>query len=134
MNNPNPLIPQGSLLEQKAKGKPHLRVAYVIVAVHLVFLGGLLIQGCGKEHQTDVSANSQSNDTTLPPLVQGNLYPTNAAAPNTTQSDLTVAVPASPTPAPTLPPPEAAPAMAPREYVVIHGDSFTTIGKKFNVL
>ena len=35
MNTPNPLIPQGSLLEQKAKGKPHLRVAYFIVAAHM---------------------------------------------------------------------------------------------------
>src|SRR5882762_9898637 len=104
MNTPNPLIPQGSLLEQKAKGKPHLRVAYIIVAVHLVFLGGLLIQGCGKEHQTDVSANSQTNDTTLPSLPQGNLYPTNAAASNATQSDLTATAPASPTlPTPSAP-------------------------------
>jgi LysM repeat protein len=137
MNNPNPLIPQGSLLEQKAKGKPHLRVAYIIVAVHLVFLGGLLIQGCGKEHQADLGANSQTNDTTLPPLPQGNLYPTNVAmASNTTQSDLTATAPSASTPAPTLPPPsalEAVPAVVPREYVVVHGDNFTTIGKKFNV-
>src|SRR5947207_2487783 len=35
MNNPNPLIPQGSLLEQKAQSRPHLRIAIAIVAVHL---------------------------------------------------------------------------------------------------
>ena len=68
MNNPNPLIPQGSLLEQKAKGKPHLRVAYIIVAVHLVFLGGLLIQGCKKDDQSGARANQTTNDSALPPL------------------------------------------------------------------
>src|SRR5207253_1651755 len=58
MNTPNPLIPKGSLLEQKAKGKPHLRVACIIVAIHMVFLGGLLIQGCKKE---DLSAIAKAN-------------------------------------------------------------------------
>jgi len=37
------------MLEQQAKGKPHLRIAIFIVAIHVVFLGGLLIQGCKKE-------------------------------------------------------------------------------------
>jgi len=51
MNNPNPLIPKGSLMEQQAKGSPHLRVALVIVVVHLIFLGGLLMQGCKPEDE-----------------------------------------------------------------------------------
>src|ERR1043165_2832348 len=80
MNNQNPLIPQGSLLEQKAKTKPHLRVAYVIVAVHLVFLGGLLIQGCKKEDPTGNRAGLSTNETSLPPLGQAEL-PSNSIAP-----------------------------------------------------
>ena len=138
MNNSNPLIPQGSLLEQKAKAKPHLRVAYIIVAVHLVFLGGLLIQGCKKEDQTGTRAGLQTNDSALPPLDQSNLYPTNAAAAQTNpqQQDLAATPPTtgatlqSPALAPTVD--LAAPA-APRDYVVIRGDTFSSIGKKFNL-
>src|SRR6059036_2012787 len=120
MNNPNPLIPQGSLLEQKAKAKPHLRVAYIIVAVHLVFLGGLLIQGCKKEDPSSTRAGLQTNDSALPPLDQSNLYPTNAAASQTNpqQPDLAAVPPASSatlqSPAPTSPVDLAAPA-APRD-------------------
>src|SRR5580765_4701178 len=73
MNNPNPLIPQGSLLEQKAGSRPHLRIALAIVAVHLVFLGGLLIQGCGKEDQA-------ASESPLPPLTDSNLYSTSLVA------------------------------------------------------
>src|SRR5216110_1240048 len=79
MNNPNPLIPQGSLLEQKAGSRPHLRIAIAIVAVHLVFLGGLLIQGCGKE---DLAAktNQAASETPLPPFTDTNLYSTSLVA------------------------------------------------------
>ena len=79
MNNPNPLIPQGSLLEQKARSRPHLRIAIAIVAVHLVFLGGLLIQGCGKE-EPNAKANQAANETPLPPLTDSNLYSTSLVA------------------------------------------------------
>src|ERR1041384_1053765 len=79
MNNPNPLIPQGSLLEQKAGSRPHLRIAIAIVAVHLVFLGGLLIQGCGKEDPAAKTTQAAS-DTPLPPLTDSNLYSTGLVA------------------------------------------------------
>src|SRR5439155_424277 len=64
MNTPSPLIPKGSLLEQTAKGKPHLRVACIIVAIHMVFLGGLLIQGCKKE-DLNAKANPGVDSTRL---------------------------------------------------------------------
>src|SRR5213596_3628705 len=78
MNNPNPLIPQGSLLEQKARSRPHLRIAIAIVAVHLVFLGGLLIQGCGKE-DAGARASQATNESPLPPI-DSNLYSTSQVA------------------------------------------------------
>ena len=70
MNNPNPLIPQGSLLEQQAKSKPHLRIALFIVAVHVVFLGLLLMQGCKRETDDPNLADSSTNDflASPPPL------------------------------------------------------------------
>jgi LysM repeat protein len=132
MNNANPLIPQGSLLEQKTKSKPHLRIAIFIVAVHVVFLGGLLIQGCKPEGQTPSLTQTPTNETGLPPL--DTLYGTNAPAPTGGLADLgTVAPIISPnvTPAPYVTPP--APAPTAQEHIVARGDSFYSIGKKFGV-
>jgi len=135
MNNPNPLIPQGSLLEQKTRSRPHLRIAIAIVAVHLVFLGGLLIQGCGKEN-SGAKASLSTNETLLPPLTDSNIY--NAAPSVEPARDLThsnaPSVANLQTPHTGQTPIIDQPAPAPtREYVVIRGDNFTTIGKKFGV-
>src|SRR5262245_8583810 len=94
MTTPNPLIPQGSLLEQKAKGKPHLRIAYIIVGVHLLFLGGLLIQGCSREDppdgQVSTSGGISTNDSGLPPLDGGSLYNTNTTVPDSSSLVTTI--------------------------------------------
>ena len=135
MNNPNPLIPQGSLLEQKAGSRPHLRIAIAIVAVHLVFLGGLLIQGCGKE-DTNTKASQAANESPLPPLTDSNLYSTSLVAQPTREPahTSTTIVTSLPTPPPgQLPSLDQPVPGATREYVVIRGDNFTTIGKKFGV-
>ena len=135
MNNPNPLIPQGSLLEQKAGSRPHLRIAIAIVAVHLVFLGGLLIQGCGKE-DTNTKASQAANESPLPPLTDSNLYSTSLVAQPTREPahTSTTVVTGLPTSSPgQLPSVEPALPATTREYVVIRGDNFTTIGKKFGV-
>ena len=137
MNNPNPLIPQGSLLEQKAKSRPHLRIAIAIVAVHLVFLGGLLIQGCGKENTGANAKTSQStNESLFPPLTDTNLY--NTSLPPEPARDLAHSNPAAQVNLPTpstgqLPAFDQTLSVPTREYVVIRGDNFTTIGKKFGV-
>jgi LysM repeat protein len=69
--NPNPLIPQGSVLEQQSKGRSRIRVAlFVVVALHVVFLGPLLIQGCKPESG---SGGAATNASFLPPLDQSNL-------------------------------------------------------------
>lgn len=133
MNNPNPLIPQSSLLQQRAKGKPHLRVAIFIVAVHLVFLGGLLIQGCKKEDDAGPGTQvATSNDlSVLPPLDRDSPYTTNLGVLSTNPSQTVLppaTYPLSLPPALDTPPPAAN-----REYVVIKGDSFYSIGKKFGV-
>ncbi|MFM1943660.1 MAG: hypothetical protein RI897_2642 [Verrucomicrobiota bacterium] len=69
MSDSNPLIPQGSLLEEQAKSRPHLRIALCIVAVHLVFLGGLLMQGCKRENADDTT------QLVLPPRPAETNYP-----------------------------------------------------------
>ncbi len=137
MSNQNPLVPQGSLLEQKAKGKPHLRVAYVIVALHLLFLGGLLIQGCKREDQTEASTHlAATNESTLPPLDSGSLYSTTppASSSNAPAADLAQRGASTATNLAGQVSTAAQPAeSAAREYVVLKGDSFYSIGKKFGV-
>ena len=138
MNNPNPLIPQGSLLEQKAGSRSHLRIAIAIVAVHLVFLGGLLIQGCGKEDAgaKTSQANQAASETPLPPLADTNPYSTSLVAQPVHEQPHTSApvVTGLPTlPSGPLPGSDLAVPGTTRDYVVIKGDNFTTIGKKFSV-
>ncbi len=130
MNNANPLIPQGSLLEQKAKSRPHLRIAIFIVAVHVVFLGGLLIQGCKREDETKGPTTKTTNETGLPPLET--LYGTNPP-PSPTNGVAEIVAPILPTNA--VPEPVVTPLPTPttQEYIVARGDSFYSIGKKLGV-
>ena len=61
MNTPNPLIPQGSL-SQGSRGASNLRIAVVtIAAIHVVFFGGLLLQGCKRDPKTEASNNTATN-------------------------------------------------------------------------
>lgn len=61
MNTPNPLIPQGTF-NQSARGASNLRVAVVtIAAIHVVFFGGLLLQGCKRDPKTDAANNTATN-------------------------------------------------------------------------
>lgn len=84
MNTPNPLVPQGSLLEEKAKAKTSLPVAFFIfLALHAVVLGGILMVGCKKEEQNPTAKSTLpplTND--LPPLETNALYTPPPAATN----------------------------------------------------
>jgi len=154
MNNPNPLVPQGSLLEQKGKGKPHLRIAIFIVAIHVVFLGGLLMQGCKRDTPPAVTSLAPTNDLSLPPLdtnLIGIATPPSSTAPSANPA------PAGPGGSPTgligLPPlepvpstPEPAPAVTPSPavqnepaaggttaYIIRKGDTLAVIAKKHKI-
>jgi len=70
MNNPSPLIPQGSNLEQKNKGRARVRIAvFVIISVHVVGLMALLMSGCRKpaEPVETPDTNMPAFDTNPPP-------------------------------------------------------------------
>ena len=81
---PNPLIPQGSL---QSAGTSNVRIAVAtIVAIHVVFFGGLLLQGCKRD--TPVSSAETTNEPTntattssltYPPIDSQNLYYSNTA-------------------------------------------------------
>lgn len=156
MNNPNPLIPQGSLLEQQAKGKPHLRIALFIVAVHVVFLGLLLMQGCKRDSDSLELADAETNDFGFTSPNRQTIFSTNmlpeleippAQDPDTGATGFTqsyvepdpvppvaeVQQPAPSSAGPATPEPAPAPAVVTRQHEVVAGDTFFTLAKKYNV-
>jgi LysM repeat protein len=118
MNNPSPLVPQSSFLEQKNLGRTRVRIAvFFVLSIHVIGLMALLVQGCHKpaEPMSDMNTNTPPPfDTNLAPSVESNTAMPSVMAPPPT------------TPAP-LPPPTGT------EYTVAKGDSFSTIAKKFGV-
>lgn len=121
MNTPNPLVPQGSL-EAKSKGKSHIRIAVItILAIHVVLLGALLIQGCKREEPAPTPA------PTFQPSTNVVTEPTNSIPAPTNPVPVTnlIAPPATNTVVP--------PAAAATEHAVVKGDSFYTLGIKYGV-
>ena len=144
MNTPNPLIPQGTFLEHK--GRSHIRIAVItILAVHVVLLGSLLMAGC--KRTTDQAAAEQTNEggayppppvTALPP--PPDTQPPAAATGNVAAAPPTQLTPVQTNPLPqepvVLPPPVPQPVtttFSQGEHVVIKGESFYTIAKKYGV-
>ena len=126
MNNSNPLVPQGSMLEQKSKGHARTRLAVFfvcILAVHVIGLMALLMAGCKREQP----ASPPPETNVVPPTFE----PTNLA---TVETNALIAPPVAPPPAAaptaTLPP---TPTPSTTEYVVAKGDSFYSIGKKLGL-
>lgn len=115
MNSPSPLVPQGSLLEQKNTGRSRVKLAvFCVLAIHVFGLMALLMQGCKREQ-------TASLDTNLPPVLDTNLPPMDAVLPPAVTSappDLVQQLP--PTPPPIT-----------QEYAIQRGDSFSTIAGKF---
>ena len=156
MSTPNPLIPQGTFQAQAAKGASNVRLAVAtIVAIHVVFFGGLLLQGCKRDAQlaqnTDAPTNAElSTNLTLPPLESSSLYyDSSSNLPPETGTPL--AMPAGPgtigltTPAPTpdsvWQPTNSSSTLgsstltegtsgATKPYTVVRGDSFSRIASR----
>src|SRR5579872_427998 len=128
MNNSNPLIPQGSLLEQKNKRRARVKVAvFSILAFHVVLISPLLIQGCKREQpaaQQDASAPS-TNDVAMDTNAVTQLPPVPQPGTNTVQVPPIAEQANAPAP--------AAAAASATEYVVTKGDSFYSISKKLGV-
>jgi LysM repeat protein len=150
MSTPNPLIPQGTFQAQASKGASNVRIAVAtIVAIHVVFFGGLLLQGCKRDVQ--VAANPEtnqapsnlslppmetyySNAASLPPDSSSSLY---TSAPSATV-EATSAIPSSATGsfrdtlAPSTLTPQTTyvpepPSESMKEYTIVRGDSFSKI-------
>ena len=132
MNNPNPFVPQGSLLEQQSQRRFRLKFAVgCVLTVSVAGLVVMLIQGCKREKPVDdlnpptladASTNAAPVDTNTPAL-----EPTNVTA--------VLPPPTNPPAAVTPPPvePVAPAAAAGSEYTVAKGDSLAKIAKKNGV-
>ena len=122
MNNQSPLIPQGSLSEQKNKGRTRVRIAvFVVLAIHGVGLMVLLMQGCQKPPEMPPPSAEPTNAP--PPFVE----PTNPPPAATNVVVPPVQPPLAETSAPPVVPTGAA------EYVIVKGDILEKIAKKFHV-
>lgn len=136
MNNSNPFVPQGSLLEQKNKKRARVKVAvFTIFALNILVISPLLIQGCSKKDSDTTSTTGDTSTTTAAtPTAPADTGP--APLPpvgsNTTAvTSNTVPPPVVAPPPPVTPPPPPAPTT--QEYTAIKGDTFYSIAKKFNV-
>jgi len=59
MNNPNPFVPKGSILELQSKRRSRLKLAvFCVIAVGVAGFSAMLIQGCKREQPADTTDNS----------------------------------------------------------------------------
>lgn len=133
MNNPNPFVPQGSLLEQQSKRRSRLKLGvFCVLAVGITGLAAMLIQGCKREEQ-----NPPETDNNPPPMQTNDVTATDTNLPtNETPNTPTEAAtpPGAPQPPPNVAPPAPpvvpAPAPTENEYVVVKGDYLQKIAKE----
>lgn len=83
MNTPSPLVPQGALSKNAAKGGSNVRIVFAsIVAVHVLVFGLVLMQGCGRSKKLADSSLTETNS--LPAFgttdTNSGYYGTNALA------------------------------------------------------
>jgi LysM repeat protein len=120
MNNPTPLVPQGTI-DPKHKSRARFKIGvFFVLAVHGAGLLALLLQGCHREDPSalanqDTNAAPAFETTTMPSVNDPGVAPSTNVAP------------AQPDPvAPSQPLPVT-------EYTVVSGDKMSLIAKKFNV-
>jgi LysM repeat protein len=133
MNNPNPFVPKGSLLEQQSQRRSRLKIAvFCVLAVSVTGLVAMLIQGCKREAPvTDQTPAVDTNPPAIdmssnpPPAMDTNVPPPPAAPSN--------AVVTPPPPSPSVLPPVEPAAAAAGTYEVVAGDTLAKIAKKNGV-
>src|ERR1039458_4884695 len=122
MNTQNSLIPQGSALEQKTKGRARVKVAvFFVLAIHGIgLMAFLLMQGCGQSKEA--AAPTEPAVTTTPQL----MVETNTPPVTTSTPPVVVTAPVMPIETP-VPPVIPAGATA---YASVQGDTFGTLHRK----
>jgi LysM repeat protein len=124
MNNQNPLIPQGSALEQRNKGRARVQIAvFFVLIIHGIGLMALLMQGCGQSKEP--ATTTETEPSNAPPA-----FVEPASPPVTTGTPPVVAT------APAVEEPPAPPPTVPAgatEYTIVKGDYLEKIAKSFHV-
>ncbi len=147
MNNPAPLPPLGPLAKP-AKAKFNVRIAVItVLALHAVFFGGLLLQGCkrqpGETSGLGGGLGLTNTNTDLGALTNAAYPDLSNSPPATTASNVASAPPPAFPATNPLPPapataglgaPAPAPAAAgPGEYTVVAGDYPAKIAKEHGI-
>jgi LysM repeat protein len=124
MNNPNPFLPQGSVLEQNRRRSRMKLGVFCVLAAGVCGLTAMLIQGCKKEQ---IAENPPPVDIAPAPLPMD----TNPPA-MTNPAPVEPMMPVNPLPviAPVAP---AVPETPGGEYVVVKGDILANIAKNHHV-
>jgi LysM repeat protein len=130
MNNPNPFVPKGSLLEQQSQRRSRLKLAvFCVLAVSVTGLVAMLIQGCKREKPPEnPDMTSVESPTNTMSMDNTNLMtpPTNnLVAPPIVQSPTNNVVPPAP--------PEPMPAPAGSTYTIAKGDTLAKIAHTHGV-
>ena len=76
MNNPNPFVPQGSLLEQQKRRSRMKLAVFCVLAISVCGLTAMLIQGCKRENTE--ADNNPPVDTNTVAVTDTNTSPTEA--------------------------------------------------------
>ncbi len=130
MNNSNPFVPQGSLLDQQNKRRSRMKLGvFCVLAVSVTGLLAMLIQGCKREQPADTADS--------PLLADTNTATTDTNVPSYEASNPPVVVPPMATNPPPPPPPVVVPPpvveTAVAEYVIVKGDTLKKIARKNGV-
>ncbi len=141
MNNPNPFIPQGSLVEQMNKKRARVKMAVLAIFSGTILLIApvLLIQGCKRDQassdnsNTDTTGTADTNTVSTTPNMAATPGPTTIET-NASNNAAMTAMPVQPM-QPAQPqvaqPPASAPAAT--TYVIVPHDTYATIAKKYSV-
>jgi LysM repeat protein len=118
-------MPQGSLLEQKTKGRAKVKIAvFFVLAIHAIGLLALLMQGCRRDDNKTTATDTNTNTIVTQPFDNTNAAPV-------VDTSAIAAVPAIPTNAAQTD--VTIPAAAPIEYTIVQGDSFSKLSTRFHV-
>jgi len=137
MNQPNPLEPQGSLLERAAQSRSRLKLAvFTSIGISVVGLTAMLLGGQGCKREEPVPPPVPVDTIPLPAFDPGTNTPLDTNV--TTTTTTTNPIPnygAPPVPVVVTPPPPVVPepAVGQHDYVIQKGDTFATVAKKQGV-
>lgn len=120
MNNPNPFVPQGSLLEQEKRRSRMKLAVFCVLAISVCGLTAMLIQGCKRE----TAENNLSVDTNTVATADTNTPPMD-------NSNATAYVPPVVTNPPVVVPPPVEPTES--EYVIVKGDTLGKVAKAHGI-